>query len=349
MVEEADAPYSPPAHAKNAAAVGWMVTGAFGFAAMSSISNLVSDDSPRRFFEQPCDWHLVALIRSAFALVLALILIRIARAKVVIFGPPALWLRSLAGSASLVCNFYALAHLPTGDALTISNVYPVWIVILSRFIFGHRLTLSTFVLLNISLLGVVCIAQPKFQSGDYWAPFVALLASFATAFAMVGLHQLGSLDSRTVVAHFSMTGAVTMLLLSTGLAISKHQPLMTVLGVDSVSAWQWTLLLAVGATGTMGQLCLTRAYATGLPAFVAIAGMTQVVFALVFDLLMGRGVLADMLQGRPFSWWTLVGIPLVLFPAAWLAVLRARFEEQKEKIKEALTEPLSAGNDLQRE
>ena len=68
----------------------------------------------------------------------------------------------------------------------------------------------------------------------------------------------------------------------------------------------------------------------------AIAGMTQVVFALAFDFLLGRGVLADLVAGRPFSWWTLVGIPLVLFPAAWLAVLRARFEEQKAEIAEVL-------------
>lgn len=346
MVEEADAPYSHPAHAKNAAAVGWMVSGAVGFAAMSSISNLVSDHSARSFFSYPCDWHLVALVRSAFAVVLAMILIRLAGAKLIFFGPPALWLRSLAGSASLLCNFYALAHLPTGDALTISNVYPVWIVILSRIFFGHRMRLSTFSLLCISLLGVICIAQPKFQSGDYWAPVVALLASFSTAFAMVGLHQLGDLDSRTVVAHFSMTGAVTMLLLSIGIAISKEERLVTVLGISSVSPLQWALLLAVGATGTMGQLCLTKAYATGLPAYVAIAGMTQVVFALLFDLLLGRGVLADVLHGRPFSWWTLVGIPLVLFPAAWLAVLRARFEEQKAEIAEVLSDTSRAANDL---
>jgi drug/metabolite transporter (DMT)-like permease len=336
MVEEADAPYSHPSHAKNASAVGWMVSGAVGFAAMSSISNLVSDHSAKAFFAVPCDWHLVALVRSAFALVLAIILIRIAGAKLVIFGPPALWLRSIAGSASLLCNFYALAHLPTGDALTISNVYPVWIVILSRIFFGHRMRFSTFVLLSISLLGVVCIAQPKFQSGDYWAPLVALMASFSTAFAMVGLHQLGKLDSRTVVAHFSMTGAVTMLLLSIGVAVTKDESLAKVLGVNSVTVAQWSLLLAVGATGTVGQLCLTKAYATGLPAYVAIAGMTQVVFALLFDFLLNRGVLADVVSGRPFSLWTLVGIPLVLFPAAWLAVLRATFEEQKEAISAAL-------------
>lgn len=336
-------------HARNASAVGWMVTGAVGFAAMSSISNLLSDHSGTRQFATPCEWHLVALIRSSFALGLALVLIRIAKARIVIFGPPALWLRSLAGSASLLCNFYALAHLPTGDALTISNVYPIWIVILSRIFFGHRMSISTFILLTISLLGVVCIAQPKFASGNYWAPFVALLASFATAFAMVGLHQLGNLDSRTVVAHFSMTGAITMSIVTIALAIHRHEPLEEVLGLSSVSVGQWLLLLTVGATGTVGQLCLTKAYAKGLPALVAIAGMTQVVFALIVDFALGRGVLADVWMGRPFSWLTLVGIPLVLFPAAWLAVLRASFLEQEaDAIAEAVTGESVAGSDLKR-
>ena len=40
-------------------------------------------------------------------------------------------MRSLAGSFSLVCSFYALTRLPIGDVLTLTNTYPLWIVALS--------------------------------------------------------------------------------------------------------------------------------------------------------------------------------------------------------------------------
>ena len=40
-------------------------------------------------------------------------------------------MRSLAGSFSLVCSFYALSRLPVGDVVTLTSTYPLWILVLS--------------------------------------------------------------------------------------------------------------------------------------------------------------------------------------------------------------------------
>ena len=77
-----------------------------------------------------CGWVTIALVRGVHA----------GRrgndragvgAKLAVWKPRTLWMRSLAGSFSLVCSFYALTRLPIGDALTLSNTYPLWIVVLS--------------------------------------------------------------------------------------------------------------------------------------------------------------------------------------------------------------------------
>src|SRR5262249_38881507 len=69
------------------------------------------------------------------------------------------------------------------------------------------------------------------------------------------------------------------------------------------------LLLAVGVTGTLGQILLTRAYAAGAPARVAVLGLTQVVFGMGFDVLLWQRTLPPA---------SLAGTALVLAPTAWL-------------------------------
>jgi drug/metabolite transporter (DMT)-like permease len=75
------------------------------------------------------------------------------------------------------------------------------------------------------------------------------------------------------------------------------------------------LLLGVGVSGTLGQILLTKAYATGAPAKVAVVGLTQVVFAMGFDV---------ALWHRPLTPVALLGFALVLAPTTWLSIRAAQ-------------------------
>jgi drug/metabolite transporter (DMT)-like permease len=75
------------------------------------------------------------------------------------------------------------------------------------------------------------------------------------------------------------------------------------------------MLLGVGISGTIGQLFLTRAYAAGPPGEVSVVGLSQVVFAMGFDML---------IWGRRLTPLTLVGFALVLGPSAVLTGRAAR-------------------------
>lgn len=100
----------------------WMLCGAFAFTVMSTLAHLVRD----RFA-----WQAIAIGRSSVPFVLTGLSAMLAGGQLVVFGPRALWLRSLAGSTSLVCTFYALTRLPVADALTLTNLFPIWIALLS--------------------------------------------------------------------------------------------------------------------------------------------------------------------------------------------------------------------------
>ena len=64
-------------------------------------------------------------------LTFALLLARAAGVRLVLWRPRTLWIRSLAGSFSMVCTFYALTRLPVAQVLTVTQMFPIWVALLS--------------------------------------------------------------------------------------------------------------------------------------------------------------------------------------------------------------------------
>ena len=274
-----------------------MLVGAFAFATMGSLTHALG---PR------CDWLVVALVRAVVMFVSAVLLARAAGVRLVVFDPPTLWMRSLAGSFSLVCNFFAMTRLPVADAITLTNTFPIWIVLATAVM--HRTPPAVSETLGVAsgLIGVALIQRPHL-GGDGFAAMVALASSVSTAVALLGLHRLRGVDTRAIVAHFA---AVASLVAGTWLVLRRD--VLTTGVLEPSTLW---MLAGVGVTGTFAQVCLTKAYAVGPPATLSVIGLTQVVFAMGFDVL---------LWNRTLSPVTLAGFGLVLAPSGWLMVRSSR-------------------------
>ena len=270
----------------------YALASSLAFATMGALSHLAGER---------CDWRLVAAARTLLAFAFSFSLAYATGARLVFLRPRALWVRSLAGSLSLLCAFYALTHLPVSTALTLTNTVPVWVTLLVWPALGHRPAPSVWAAVAVGVVGVVLVQRPEL-TGDRVAAVLALLSAVGTATAMIGLNRLGGLDTRAVVAHFS--GVSTVFAVG-ALALSGPGVDYARLG-EPATLWP---LLGVGLAGTLGQFAMTRAFAGGPPAKVSVIGLTQIVFALLFDLFLWR---------RPFDGLALAGVLLVAAPSAWL-------------------------------
>jgi drug/metabolite transporter (DMT)-like permease len=278
----------------------WMISGAFCFAAMAAMAHALGSR---------CDWRTIALVRVVFMFVAAVAVARASGATLAVWRPRTLWMRSLAGSFSLVCSFYALTRLPIGEALTLANTYPLWIVAMSWLAARRMPGAGDLVRVASALAGVALIEQPRL-SGDRLAAAVALLGSVSTAVAMIGLHRLRGVDTRAVVAHFAGVGSLVAAgWVVAGGALDPAAPGGSLSTTALADPTTLLLLLGVAVTGTVGQVFLTKAYAAGPPARVAVLGLTQVVFGLAFDAVVWQRSLPPA---------SLAGTLLVLAPTAWL-------------------------------
>ncbi len=218
-----------------------------------------------------------------------------------LFRPGILWMRSLAGSVSLGCTFYAFTRLPMADVFTLTNMVPLWIALFSWPLLGRPPALSVWVCIGLGLAGVALIQQPHLLEGNF-ATFLAFISSLFSAIAMLGLNRLRHIDPRAIVVHFSGLATVVcigaLLLFEHTHAYADLLDPLTVLG-----------LLGTGVCATVGQLFLTRAYAYGSPSRVAVVGLSQIVFSLGLDVLVfDHGVNA----------LTLAGMALVVGPTMWV-------------------------------
>jgi len=266
-----------------------MLCGSLSFACMGTLAHALRDHP----------WQVILVLRALLPLVFAMALALAAGVPLVFLRPWSLWLRSISGSLSMVCMFYAFPRLPVSDVFALNNMFPIWVALLAWPVLNQRPTAAVWLAVVSSVAGVALIQQVHIAEGNF-AALVAFASSFLTAVAFIGLHRLQGIDARAIVAHFS---GVALVICSIALLLSDA-PLPSEFATPSL-----LLLLGVGVTATIGQLFLTKAFAAGAPAKVSVVGLTQIVFSMILD---------GLLFERSYSWETLLGFALVVIPTAWM-------------------------------
>jgi drug/metabolite transporter (DMT)-like permease len=269
----------------------WMLLGSMSFAVMSTLVHVLA-------LEQRSDWAMTGVARTGLALVFTAALAVLGGAPLVFFRPRSLWMRSLAGSISLVCTFFAMTRdVPLFHVLAITSTFPIWVALLQWPLVGEKPARSVWVSVFAAVAGVFLVLDPDLKDGHV-ATLFATIASVSTAFAMLGLHRLQWLDTRAVVVHFSAVSLVFCLVALVG--FDQRLPVEPL--QNPTTLW---MLLGVGLSATVGQLFLTKAFTIGSPAKVSVVGLSQVVFTM-------------LLAGESFDLTRVLGIGLILAPTAWV-------------------------------
>jgi drug/metabolite transporter (DMT)-like permease len=286
-----------------------MLAGCGSFAVMSALAHAAGE---------VCSWQTVAVFRAFLVFLFVGTFAVASGTRLVFFRPRKLWLRSIAGSLSLVMAFFALSKLPASTVVTLTNTFPIWVAILSWPVLGVLPSGRVWLAVLGGVVGVYLIQMPQ-ADGNRLAIALALVSAAATSVAMIGLHRLRGVNPNAVVVHFSAVATIASL---SALALFEHRPD----GLPFYHAEALVLLLGIGVTASIGQMLLTRAFAAGDPAKVSVVGLSQVVFTLLIDV---------CFTGQSITTTAAVGTALILAPTAWVMVERKR---RPEPASEAMTD-----------
>ncbi len=221
--------------------------------------------------------------------------------------------RSVVGVTALVTWFYAISQVPLATAMTLNYMSSVWI---AAFLLGGSLLLQRaqaplsqqgplFLTVLVGFAGVALVLRPSFAQDQVLGGLSGLMSGLVSALAylqVAALSRAGEPESRTVFyfsAGAALTGFVGML-------------------VVGANAWSWPhalWLLPIGLLAVLGQLCMTRAYASG--ATLVVANLQY--FGIAFAGLYSVAVFGDQL---PLIGW--VGMGLIVASGITATFLRER-------------------------
>ncbi|MCB6182139.1 DMT family transporter [Leeia sp. TBRC 13508] len=201
--------------------------------------------------------------------------------------------RSISGTISLMLSFYAVAKLPLATATTLTYTSSIFLAILTFFVAKRRPSRHLFLSIGIGFLGVVVLLQPTIGNNHVGPFIIGLLSGFLAAIAYLNVKELGKLGepSWRVVFYFTLTASFGAFLL---MLTDKFHSVTGVGGLE---------LIGIGASATIAQLALTKAYRQGQSLVVASLAYSTVVFSVIFS---------AILWNNSINWLSYLGILLII-------------------------------------
>jgi drug/metabolite transporter (DMT)-like permease len=216
--------------------------------------------------------HEVISFRSLFSFVICLYLLKKSRHSFWGNNKRLLIFRGLVGTASLFAFFYAIRLLPLATAVTISNLIPLFTLLLAAVFLQEKIYWQNWLFFFISFTGVLLI-----KGFDPRVTTIGLIAALSAALF-------------TAMAHFTVRKLRDT---EFSLVIVFYFPLVTIPLVVPYTAthfvvpvgMEWWMLLAIGVCTHVGQVYLTKAYRDEEVSGVSNVYFIGIVLALMYGVL----------------------------------------------------------------
>ncbi|MGH6921473.1 MAG: DMT family transporter [Geminicoccaceae bacterium] len=246
-------------------------------------------------------WHLVLVRGVVFTL--ALLPWTVRHADIAKGGDRRLLLlRGGLGTAMVLCLLSAVTVLPLSVATLLGKTTPLWELLMLWLLLALRPHLSELLLVPIAIFGLVLILHPEGQLSllalSYAALVLALAAGMLNSLELITLRQLRRSDQPHTI---NLWYAAVMIVVTLPVAILQPWP-------DDPEVW---LLVGMFCLCSLaGQSLLAEGMHHASPTFASVAALLVPAVAIVIDW---------AVFGRLLSGTELVGIALVLLPAALIA------------------------------
>jgi drug/metabolite transporter (DMT)-like permease len=202
------------------------------------------------------------------------------------------WLvfRGLMGAVALYTLLYCILHMPLGTAMTYNLTSALYITLFGFLLFGEYHGKSVIGAVLLGFLGMLMVYKPGFSGAPWYDHLAGVISGLTSALAYLTVGRLAKFyDSRIIVLAFLVTGVV-LPSISFGLHYLtgwEQDGLFILSWVWPASLEQWIYLLVLGLAALFGQYFVTLAYRAAKPSLVSAIGYSNILFSLIFGLLLG--------------------------------------------------------------
>ena len=179
-----------------------------------------------------------------------------------------LLLRSAVGTLGILCNFYAIDHIPLANASMLNKMSPFFVIVFSIFLLKEKLTVFQGLAVTTAFVGTMFIIKPSFSNIEFIPSAIALAGGICAGFAYTIVRRLGSTGEKGPLIVFFFSG-FSCLVTAPYLIIDFHP----------MTAGQLIMLLLAGASAAGGQFTITAAYSCAPAREISVYDYSQIIFA----------------------------------------------------------------------
>lgn len=198
--------------------------------------------------------------------------------------------------------FYAFSTLPMSQVYAILFAAPLLITVLSIPILGERVGAHRWAAVVVGLIGVLVVVRPGVTELSL-GHLTAMVAAVCSAAASVIVRRIGREERTLVLMLYPMMGNV--------LAMGAFLPFV----YEPMPALHFGGFAAIAALGFIAGLCIIAAYRNADAAMVAPMQYSQIVWSVVFGLL-----IFDELPDR----FTMIGAGIIIASGLYIVLREAR-------------------------
>lgn len=248
-----------------------------------------------------------SFFRNLIALVVSLFFVARTPGKVNLTRKawPILILRSAAGTAGIIANFYAVDHLLIADASMLNKLSPFFVLIFSFMLLKEKLTTFQVAVVGGAFLGSLLVIKPSFQGIDA-GMMAGLLGGLCAGFAYTMVRKLGLLEVKATFIVMFFSGFSCLVTLP--FVIVNYTP-MSYIQIGS--------LLMAGLAATLGQFCITLAYKYAPAREISVYDYSSIIFSALFGYLV-FGQVSDLLSWVGYLVIILMAIMMFLYNKGYL-------------------------------
>lgn len=274
----------------------YIIVSAFCFALMNTFVRL-SGDIPtvqKSFF------------RNLIALIFAFVLLKKNKVEIKWYKGNLKFhfIRSIAGTIGILCNFYAVDHMVLSDASMLNKMSPFFAIIFSLIFLKEKVSLTQVIIVISAFLGSLFIIKPTFTGMEFFPAIIGFLGGMGAGAAYTTVRYLGQNgeNGMFIVFFFSLFSCLVTL---PYLLINFH----------SMTIVQMIYLICAGLTAAGGQFSITAAYRCSPAKEISVYDYTQIIFSAILGLIIFQQI-PDM--------YSIIGYIIIIISAVIMFVLNNR-------------------------
>ena len=101
------------------------------------------------------------------------------------------FIRSIAGTIGILCNFYAVDHMVLSDASMLNKMSPFFAIIFSLIFLKEKVSLTQVIIVISAFLGSLFIIKPTFIGMEFFPAVIGFLGGMGAGAAYTTVRYLG--------------------------------------------------------------------------------------------------------------------------------------------------------------